>query len=217
MSTEQREEFVDCRDALLSALTIARDKAARGKANEGKQKQYENIIATNNEKIGDLTECANHINDIYKNIQSYSIKHQQKVRDILDLAIQEAGELVPDADVAGIHLKHSADNRVSVVNGQGQNVNAREGGGYRAILGALLRYACLKAQPDALQFMLFDESFFTLSDTTITAMKDIFTAMAKDVTIVCIEQRRSAMDGIVDREFTFKKDQSKKTTVTRTI
>lgn len=217
MSTEQRKEYVDCRADLLSALTIARDRAARGKANEGKQKMYENIIATDTEKIGDYTECGNHIKDIYKNIQAYSIKHQQKVRDILDLAIQEAGELVPDADVAGIHLNHTADNRVSVVNGQGQNVNLREGGGYRAILGALLRYACLKAQPDAVQFLLFDESFFTLSDTTISAMKDIFAAMAKDVTIVCIEQRRCAMDGILDREYTFKKDQLKRTTVTRTL
>lgn len=217
MSSEWREEYVDCRNDLLSALTIARDRAARGKANEGKQKMYENIIATNNAKIGDYTECGNHLKDIYKNIQSYSIKHQQKVRDILDLAIQEAGELVPDADVAGIHLNHTADNRVSVVNGQGQNVNLREGGGYRAILGALLRYACLKAQPDAVQFILFDESFFTLSDTTIAAMKDIFAAMSKDVTIICIEQRRCAMDGILDAEYTFKKDQTKKTTVTRTL
>lgn len=217
MSTSWREEYVDCRSDLLTALTIAQERAVRGKANEGKQKMYENIIATDEEKIGDLTECGNHIKDIYKNIQSYSIKHREKVRDILDLAIQEAGELVPDADVNGIHLNHSEDNRVTVVNSAGQNVNLREGGGYRAILGALLRYACLKAQPDAAQFILFDEYFFTLSDTTTVAMKDIFEAMKKDITIVVIEQRRNAMDGILDTEYVFRKDLSKKTTVTKVL
>lgn len=217
MPEEQGEVFIDCRSTLLSILTISKDRAERGKANEGKKKMYESYVATLTEQLGDTIECGNHLKDIYKNIKSYSIQHRQKARDILDLAIREAGNLVPDADVAGIHLQQTDDNRVSVVNGKGQNVNLREGGGYRAILGALLRYACIKAQPDALQFMLFDESFFTLSDATISAAKDVFAAMAKDVTIVCIEQRRSAMDGIVDAEYTFKKGASKVTTVTRTL
>ena len=217
MSSKWREGFVDCRSDLLSAITIAQERRDRGKANEGKRQMYETKVAKLQEEIGDLIECGNHIKDIYKNIQSYSIKHQQKVRDILDLAIQEAGELVPDADVKGIHLQHTENSRVSVVNDKGQNVNLREGGGYRAVLGALLRYACLKAQPDALQFILFDEYFFTLSDTTTLGMKDIFEAMKKDLTIVCIEQRRNAMDGILDREYTFKKDLNKNTTVTRTL
>ena len=217
MSSKWREGFVDCRSDLLSAITISQERRDRGKANEGKRQMYETKVAQLQEEIGDLIECGNHIKDIYKNIQSYSIKHQQKVRDILDLAIQEAGELVPDADVKGIHLQHTENSRVSVVNDKGQNVNLREGGGYRAVLGALLRYACLKAQPDALQFILFDEYFFTLSDTTTLGMKDIFEAMKKDLTIVCIEQRRNAMDGILDREYTFKKDLSKNTTVTRTL
>ena len=217
MSEMQGKEYVNCGNDLLSALTIAQDRAARGKANEGKKKMYETKVQQLNTEIGDLTECGNHLKDIYKNIQSYSIKHQQKVRDILDLAIEEAGNLVPDADVKGIHLEHSENQRVSVVNAMGQNINLREGGGYRAILGALLRYACLKAQPDALQLMMFDESFFTLSDTTTAAMKDVFEAMKKDVTIICIEQRRNIMDGIADIEYTFKKDLMKNPTVTRTI
>lgn len=217
MSSEWREGFVDCRADLLSALTIAQDRRDRGKANDGKRQMYETKVARLQEEIGDLTECGNHIKNIYKNVQSYSTKHQQKVRDILDLAIKEAGDLVPDADVAGIHLQPTENNRISVVNSKGQNVNLREGGGYRAVLGALLRYACLKAQPDALQFIMFDEYFFTLSDTTTLGMKDIFEAMKKDLTIICIEQRRNAMDGILDMEYTFKKDLAKNTTVTRTL
>lgn len=211
------KEYVDCRNDLLSALTVAQDRRDRGKANEGKRRMYENIMTNTSQQIGDLKETGNHLTAIYKNIKSYNIKHQQKARDILDLAIEEAGNLVPDADVKGIHLQHSENNRVAVVNASGQNVNLREGCGYRAILGALLRYASLKAQPDALQLMLFDEYFFTLSDATTSAMKDIFLAMKKDVTIICIEQRRNAMDGIIDAEYTFKKDLMKNTSVVKTL
>lgn len=217
MPTVGGKEYVDCRNDLLSALTVAQDRRDRGRANEGKCRMYENILRNTEEQIGDLRETGNHLKDIYKNIKSYNIKHQQRARNILDLAIEEAGNLVPDADVKGIHLQHTENNRVSVVNERGQNVNLREGCGYRAILGALLRYACLKAQPNALQLMLFDEYFFTLSDATTSAMKDIFLAMKKDVTIICIEQRRNAMDGIIDAEYTFKKDLMKNTTVVKTL
>lgn len=217
MSENGNEEFVDQRSAVLSMLTVLQDRIVRGKKNEGKKKELETRIAVIDEEIGDLIECGNHINKMFKNIKHYSTEHQKKARDILELAIEEAGALVPDADVRGIHLDKTENSRISVVNDKGQNINLREGGAYRVILGALLRYACLKAQPDALQFMLWDEYFFTLSDTTTGGMKDIFAAMKKDVTIVCIEQRRNVMDGIADAEYTFKKGEDKITTVTKTL
>lgn len=202
------------RSNLLTAIAISVERAQKGKLAEERYQTYKSQFDYFDQLIPDTIECGNHLKDIYKNIKMYSIQHQEKVRNILDLAIQEAGELVPDADVSGIHLDHSVQDRVSVVNADGQNINLREGGGYRAILGALLRYACLKAQPDALQFILFDEYFFTLSDTTTAVMKDIFMAMKKDITIVCVEQRRNVMDGIIDREYTFKKGADKNTIVT---
>lgn len=217
MFEQERKEFADIKSSLLTSLAIAQERRDRGKSNEGKKQMYETQVELLTTQIKDIVETSNHLKNIYKNIQSYNQKHQQKVQDILDLAIREAGTLVPDADVNGIHLKYSQDNRVTVVNDKNQNVNLREGGGYRAILGALLRYASLKAQPEALQLIIFDEYFFTLSDTTTDAIHPILEAMKKDVTIICIEQRRNAMAGILDVEYTFKKDLMKNTTVTRTL
>lgn len=215
------EGFDDCRNRLLSALTIAQDRRDRGKQNEGKKKEYLTQIEVITQKLGDTIEVGNHMKDIYKNIKHYSDEHQRKAKDILDLAIEEAGNLVPDADVNGIHLNYSENSRVTVVNGRGQNVNLREGGGYRTLLGVLMRYAALKAQPDAAQFMLLDEQLFTLSDATTAVAKPIFEAMKKDMIIICIEQRRNAMDGVLDVEYTFKKDKGddgvSNTTVVRTL
>lgn len=200
------EDLDDCRNDILTAITICKDRANRGCANEGKRKEYQTRVEYLNQLIGDTTETGNHMKDIYKNIKHYSDEHQKKAQDILDLAIEEAGNLVPDADVAGIHLNYTDTSRITIVNNKGQNVNLREGGAYRTLLGILLRYAALKAQPDAAQFMLLDEQFFTMSDTTTAQAKPIFEAMKKDITIICIEQRRNAMDGIVDSEYTFRKD-----------
>ncbi len=215
------ENTDDCRDKLLTALTIAQDRRDRGRANEGKRKEYQTRIEVLDKQIGDTIETGNHMKDIYKNIKHYSDEHQKKAQDILDLAIEEAGNLVPDADVAGIHLNYTDNSRITIVNNKGQNVNLREGGAYRTLLGILLRYAALKAQPDAAQFMLLDEQFFTMSDTTTAQAKPIFEAMKKDITIICIEQRRNAMDGIVDMEYTFKKDKDENsngnTVVVRTL
>lgn len=217
MLDERNARLVDIRNDLISKMSVAKDRAIRGKENEAKVQQLTERRKELAAQYEDYKECGNHMRDIYKNIESYSRQHTDSARNILDLAIATAGDLVPDAGTKGIHLQSEANNRVSIVNGNGQNINLREGGGYRAVLGALLRYACLKAQPDALQFILFDEYFFTLSDTTTQAMKDIFSAMKKDVTIVCIEQRKNAMDGILDAEYTFKKDDVGTTTVTKTL
>lgn len=205
------------RDEVVRAITLCRDIADRGSKVEARRNEIITEKTALEKELGDTLECANHITEIYKNIKAYSIEHMNRARDILNMAIEEAGVLVPDADTSGIQLDYSVAGKVSIINDSGQDVNLREGGGYRVILGALLRYACLKAQPDALQLMLFDETFFTLSDTTTASMKDIFTAMKKDIMIICIEQRRSVMDGILDSEYTFVKDMNKNTTVTKTL
>lgn len=211
----------DCRNSLLTALTVAQDRRDRGKANEGRRTEYRAQLEVLTQKLGDTIECGNHMKDIYKNIKHYSDEHQKKAKNILDLAIEEAGNLVPDADVEGIRLNYTDNSRITVVNGKGQNVNLREGSAYRTLLGVLLRYAALKAQPDAAQFMLLDEQFFTLSDTTTSMVKPVFEAMKKDMIIICIEQRRNAMDGICDTEYLFRKnhlpDGSFNTTVERTM
>ena len=217
MLEERQKALANCRNDLLTALTIAQERRDRGKANEGKRQEYEKAISELDVEIGDLIECGNHLKDIYKNIKHYSIEHQQKVRDILDLAIEEAGELIVDADVAGVHLNQTENNRITVVNNKGQNVNLREGGGYRVVLGALLKYACLRAQPNALQVILFDEFFFTLSDISVAALKPILLAMKNEIIVICVEQRKNVLDGIMDYEFTFSKDANKVTTVKRTM
>lgn len=215
------EGVVDCRSALLTAITIAQERRDRGRSNDGKRQEYLARIEYLDTVLGDTTECGNHMKEIYKNVKFYSDNHQQMAKAILDLAIEEAGRLIPDADVDGIRLNYTENSRVSVVNGKGQNVNLREGSGYRTLLGILLRYAALKAQPNAAQFMLLDEQFFTLSDTTTGQAKAVFEAMKKDMTIICIEQRRNAMDGICDREYKFSKnkleDGTSNTTVLRTM
>ena len=217
MYDERQQGIIDIRDNLIKRIGIARDRAIRGKQNEERAEKYRIRLEELNKSIKELKACAHHLHDVHMNIQSYAQNHQDAAKEILNLAIMSAGQMVPDAGTKGIHLNTDKAGNTYVLNENGQNINLREGGGYRAVLGALLKYACLKAQPDALQFMLYDEYFFTLSDTTTQAMKDIFLAMKKDCTIACIEQRQNAMDGILDAEYTFKKDDLGNTTVTKTL
>ena len=217
MSAEFESRLVAVRNSLLNNMTIAQERANKGRANDGKLQQYEARLKEINESIINTSAAGNHLRDIYKNIERYSQEHQKSARDMLDLAIAAAGDLVPDAGTSGVHLQAEANNRVSIVNANGQNINLREGGGYRAILGAMMRYAAIKAQPDALQFILFDEYFFTLSDVTTYAVKSVISAMSKDMTLICIEQRRNVVDGILDAEYVFKKDDNGDTTVTKVL
>lgn len=217
MSAEFKSRLTSVRDSLLNNMTIAQERANKGRANDGKLQQYEVRLEEVNRALSETSSCGNHLRDMYKNIEKYAQEHQKNARNMLDLAIAAAGDLVPDAGSSGVHLKAEANNRVTIVSENGQNINLREGCGYRAILGALIRYAAIKAQPDAFQFILFDEYFFTLSDITTYAVKSVISAMSKDMTIVCIEQRRNVADGILNAEYAFKKDDSGTTSVTRML
>ena len=55
--------------------------------------------------------------------------------------------------------------------------------------------------------MLFDESFFTLSDNTTIEVRQRLEQLSKDCCIVVVEQRRNVADGIVDMEYEFVKDE----------
>lgn len=217
MPTEFESRLTSVRNSLLNNMTIAKERASKGRANDGKLQQYEARLKEINQAILETSACGNHLRDVYKNIEKYAQEHQKTARNMLDLAIAAAGDLVPDAGSSGVHLQPEANNRVTIVSGNGQNINLREGGGYRAILGALIRYAAIKAQPDAFQFILFDEYFFTLSDVTTYAVKSVISAMSKDVTIVCIEQRRNVVDGILSAEYVFKKNEHGDTSVERAL
>ena len=200
------EQYADYREELFLDLGYANNRYERGKRDASVKSQYEMDVRRMEAEVAEIKATSDHMRDIYSNIKSYAVKHRERSRNILDLAIQEAGELVPDANTTGIHLNDSQNGMVTIVNDRGQNINVREGCGYRAILGALLRYACIKAQPNAFPLLIFDEYFFTLSDITTAVMRDVFLALKKDMSLICIEQRRNAMAGIVDSEYTFKKD-----------
>lgn len=217
MLGNKEKEAVDIRSSLLTAYTKCKERYERGKQDHERAAQVETEVLRLEEKLAELRDTGNHLRNIYANIKSYSQNHADQAKAILDLAIEQASTLVPDANCQGIHINYTENNRATIVNGKGQNINLREGGGYRAILGVLIRYACLKAQQDALPLLLLDEYFFTLSDTTTQAMKAMLEAMKRDVAIVVIEQRRNVVDGILDSEYTFKKNLMGVTSVTKTL
>lgn len=211
------EDIDGVRSRLLTQMIKCQERYERGKKDHESAQAIEVEMIQLQNQLEDLRAMGNHMRDVYRNIKSYAQNHADQAKAILELAMEQAGSIVPDANCQGMHLNYTENNRVTVVNGKGQNINIREGGGYRAVLGVLLRYACIKAQSGALPLLLLDEYFFTLSDTTTQTMKEILEAMKKDVTIVVIEQRRNAVDGILDAEYTFKKDLMGVTSVKKTL
>lgn len=213
MSKYTRQEASDLCNKLLSNIAVAKERARAGERYSRELEVNKASLAAVNEELKGLTLCAKHMDDIYHNITHYANEHQRTAKEILDRAIEEAGALVPDAGVANAHLKYTG-NSVIVVNENDQSLDLREGGGYRTSLGILLRYALIKAQPGALPFMLLDEQTFTLSDATTAAIKEVLAAMKRDITIVMIEQRRNAADGIADKEYMFSKSADGEVVVT---
>lgn len=193
--TELGKDIANSRDALLNAIVQSRDRAALGKTNAEKMTRLNNEEKYYMEKSLALRETINYIVKEYKNIEQYLINKKELSMEMLGLAVEKAGLIVPDADIKGIHLSVK-EKTARVVNDKGQDINLREGSAFRTVMGILMKYTLIKFQQDCLQIIFLDEAFSTLSDTTSAVMRDFIEALKQDILIVGIEQRNLVYDGI---------------------
>lgn len=192
---EMQKGIADRRDALLAAIIQSKERAEIGRANEKKLAEFRKEQRFYETKSRDIKEAVNYMSREYKNIESYLVNKKAYSMEMLKLAIEKAGLVVPDADTTGIHLS-IGDNSARIVNDKGQDVNMREGSAFRTVMGKLMQYTLLMAQPDCLQFILLDEAFATLSDSTAAAMREYLNSFKDDILIIGIEQRNYLYEGI---------------------
>jgi hypothetical protein len=211
---ELKKEIDSCRSRLLTAYTQGKERARIGRENEERAKQINEELTAYINTRATLKECINYVVRIYKNIESYASERKELSMDMLKTAISKAGLIVPDADVSGIELK-VGDKSAKIVNATGQDINLREGSAYRTVMGMLIRYTLVKAQPDAIQAILLDEAFNTLSDTTTSELRSFIEIFKEDLLIVGIEQHDMLFQGLDPVVFNVKKNAEHVTTVSK--
>lgn len=196
VETASREDrFSNRRNALLVAKAQADERARIGRANEAKLREAHLELQKYTNMRDTIRSCFNYITTLYKNIEKYAADRKELSTNMLKTAIEKAGFIVPDASTRGIHLEYN-NKEARVVDDYGTDVNLREGSAYRTVLCMLMRYTLLKVQPDALQVMFLDEMFSTLSDETISTMREYIKVFKEDTLIIGIEQRDALFQGI---------------------
>lgn len=216
MPETQRYDTASIRDALLSAYTICMERAKIGRINADKLAKDNAELSMLKKQLDNTIACFNHTTAIYKNIKQHDAERKEAALGIFNKAIGEVAKIIPDANMRGMHLKVTDSGKVKIVNEKDQDINLREGGAVRTTTGMFLRYICLNENDDAIKLMLFDESFFTLSDTTTIEVRQRLEELSKNCCIVVVEQRRNVAEGIVDVEYEFVKDEFGTTHVRRT-
>ena len=211
---ELRKDIAHSRDALLNAIVQSKDRAALGKANSEKMIKLNEEEKYYKEKSSALKETINYIVKEYKNIEQYLINRKELSMEMLELAIEKAGYIVPDADIKGIHLSIK-EKTARIVNDKGQDINLREGSAFRTVMVILMKYTLIKFQQDCLQVIFLDEAFSTLSDSTSAVMRDFIEAFKQDILIVGIEQRNLVYDGIERITYQVVKEEDRISTVRR--
>lgn len=211
---EFKEKVSSCRSRILTAYSQGRERARIGRENEERAKQIETELSNYVKTRDSLKECTNYIVRIYKNIEAYASERKELSMGMLKAAISKAGLIVPDADVKGIELK-VGDKSAKIVNATGQDINLREGSAYRTVLGMLIRYTLVKAQPDAIQVILLDEAFNTLSDTTTSELRAFIEVFKDDLLIVGVEQHDMLFQGLAPVVFSVKKGADQITVVSK--
>lgn len=210
--TYSKKELDACRSDLLNAMVQAKERAELGRANESKVQTVRQELRNLELARDALKTTATHMTDIYKNIEKYAADRKELALEMLKLAIEKAGYIVPDADVNGIQLK-TEDTTAKIVNKYGQDINLREGSAYRSTMGMHIRYGILKADPEAIQAIFLDEAFGTLSDETKAAMRNNIDVFKDDTLIVGIEQQGYLFEGIEHKTLRAVKGQDKITEI----
>lgn len=212
-STEEQQQKIDtCRECLLKAMIQAGERVNIGKSNETKASSIEAELRNYIKTRDTLCAVVNHITDMYKNIHKYADDRRELSMEMLKLAINKAGYIVPDADINDIHL-NVEDKKASIIDKNGLDINLKEGSAYRTVMSALVRYTLLMELPDAVNVIFLDEAFGTLSEETITLMREYISVFQKDVLIVGIEQRDTLFQGLSPIVFSAVKDSMCVTTI----
>lgn len=211
---ELKQSISNCRTTLLASAAQADERARLGRINEEKANnataELESYVTTKR----NLVECSNYITTLYKNIEQYAANRKELALNMLKTAIERAGHIVPDADTKGIQLQF-VDKKAKIVDKNGTDVNLREGSAYRTVLGMLISYTLLKAQPGCMQAMFLDEKLNTLSDETAAVMREFLDIFKEDTLIVGIEQRDTVFQGIDKTVFRAIKEDGKRTIIVK--
>lgn len=194
---------------------------ARAEMTIEQHKQDIETVSYMNNKRADLQSRAeklrttiNRCTNIYKDVQENLVEKKRTALAEYETAVKESGDIVADSDVSDMRL-YIDGKRAVIVNSQGHDLNEREGSADRSTVGLLMRYISLVKQPTyALPMMLFDESFFTLSQNTCEEMRAYLEEISKHMLIIAIEQKDSLFNDIQDKVvYTFVKGEDKKTKI----
>lgn len=161
-----------------------------------------------------LRTTINRCTNIYKDVQENLVEKKRTALAEYEAAVRESGSIVADSDVEDMRL-HIDGKRAVVVNSQGHDLNEREGSADRSTVGLLMRYISLVKQPTyVIPMMLFDETFFTLSQNTCEEMRAYLVEISKHMLIIAIEQKDSLFNDIPDKiVYSFAKGEDKKTRI----
>lgn len=194
------EENIILVGSLTKAISICEERIRVSRQNESKFKE----ISEQKEKCDTLCEMtrvtANHMNRMYKNIKFFLENKKTHSKDILEAAIRSTSAIVKDSDLQNCTIEHN-NGKTRVLNGRGQNINAREGSAARATMGFILRYTCLKALPNKIQIMFLDEALATLSAGTSVNLREMIETFSENIGIVGIEQRDVLYSGLAKKRY----------------
>ena len=207
----------DCNNLIsdiIQAVALCNERAEVGRRNEGRINIIKEEMTKNQIQVRDIKGAVNHALHIEKNLESFLSNKKNVSLENLKIAISQANVIVPDADCAAVRLEVDGKDAM-VVNERGQDINDREGAGYRTSMGILIRNAVIGFDPDALHVMLLDESFGPLSDESTDRMREVLKGISTKTAIVGIEQHAVLFNGLDYIEYNVQKGADKISRVRR--
>lgn len=200
MSEYNKYDFASLRNELLRAQATCDERVRITIANEAKYVELIGYKETCKEQIENTVATANHMNKLCKSIKFFLENKKNHSKTMLEDAIHEVSNIVPDADLTDCTILHE-NGKTIILNDKGQSIADREGSASMSTMGLLLKYVCIRAVPNKMQIMFLDEALPTLSVSSIVNIKDLVKEMSKHVGIVGIEQRDTLYAGIATRKY----------------
>lgn len=172
--------------------------------NEKLKKQYEEQLARYQNGLKMTSTLIDIIKPMVDDVQRYLAEKKTESMHNINNAIRLAEEIIPEAE-NGVHFQLEKNGEAWLSTADGLEVDTSEGGGFRQISSAFIRFVIANSNPSILNTMILDEIFSLVSPENSATLSQYLSIMMGDAQIISIEQKPQVYSNIDYTKYTFNK------------
>lgn len=195
---------------LREAAARCKERIRQTEDNKQKAVSLDNQIEENSILAMDMDSVRQKVKPWLDDLLEYNAQKKRESLTSINTALSVANFIVPSS-MKGMKFRIEGK-EAWIENSEGIDVDGVEGSGYKGVVSTYLRTTVLRANPDLLQFIVFDEPLAKLSTENSVEFSTYLPLLAENMQLIWIEQKKEVFANMENKViYKFFKDDSEHT------